>query len=622
MVETAEKQQFTFQAEVKQLLALLSHSLYQHREIALRELISNASDSLSKLRHVQLTDAGRRDEAPLEIELIPDAATSTLTVRDNGVGLTHDEMVSNLGTIARSGSLEFLKQLGDARGDISLIGQFGVGFYSAFMLADRVEVISRSYRDTAAWKWESDGSGSFSVEPAPEETPRGAQIRLHLKSDARELLDATHLKEVVSRYSTFVPFPIRLSGSRVNEQRPIWVEPKSQLTDEQYTEFYRFLTHGNATPLWKLHVSLDSPLQVHAIVYCGETNPELLGGSPMDQGLHLCAKRVLVQDDCRDILPEYLRFVVGLVDSADLPLNVSRETLQDGTVLRKIGTVLVKKILDSLSDLADEQPETFRKFIDQFGPILRSGVATDFLNREKIARLLRFRSTFGEPTDVTSLADYVKRVKPGQKQIYFAAASAPGIRTQSPSLEAFERRGLEVLFLNDPLDEIVFSHLGQFETMRLVSIDGSDVELPPDESADAAAAPPVGFSRVLELFKTALQGRASDVKESRRLTESPACLVNPLGAMSLQLQRAMQAANRGFTPTTPVLEVNPHSALIERLSVLSGNPDHDAFIQQCGEQLYADALLREGLPGDAESHSKRVLGFMLELANSRSSIVT
>ena len=379
----SDTQEFTFQTEIKQLLNILSHSLYQNREIAIRELISNASDSLNKLRHIQLSETQYRDDVPLEITLEPDKEAKVLVIRDSGIGLTHDELVQNLGTIAHSGSKEFLRSIastgGETKPDLSLIGQFGVGFYSAFMLAEKVEVVTRSYREQKGWRWESDGTGRFTITEIEGDVPRGAQIRLHLKDEMDEFTEPTRLKFIIRKYSTFVPHPIKLADETLNEQKPIWVEPKSQVTEDQYAGFYQWLTHhSEEKPLWHLHLSSDSPIQFHSILYCPPSNFELLGFGQIQHGVNLCAKRVLVQDDSQDLLPDYLRFLYGVVDSADLPLNVSRETLQDHKLVPKLKKVLTKKVLDYLADLSQEQPETFKKFAEQFGSILRTGIGSDF----------------------------------------------------------------------------------------------------------------------------------------------------------------------------------------------------------------------------------------------------
>lgn len=626
MPEVSEKQQFTFQAEIAQLLHILSHSLYQNREIALRELVSNASDALNKLRHIQLTEEQYRDDAPLEISLIPNKDQRTLTIQDNGIGLTHDELVQNLGTIAHSGSKEFLAKLADnAQGDLSLIGQFGVGFYSSFMLADRVEVVTRSYRETTGWRWESDGTGRFTVEPAEGDVPRGAQIRLHLKAGMDEFLEPYRLKDVVRRYSTFVPFPVKVDGQQVNEQRPIWVEPKSQVTQEQYDGFYQWLSHRSTEkPLWHLHLAADSPLQFQAILYCPATNFELLGFGRMEHGLTLCAKRILVQSDNQDLLPDYLHFLYGLVDSADLPLNVSRETLQDHLVIPKLRKALTKKVLDHLSHLAEEKPDDYRKFFEEFGAILRTGIASDFENREKVASLLRFHSTYGDDRNaLVSLDDYLKRAAEGQSQIYYLTGLNREALSAHPRLAPFRRRNLEVLLLVDPVDEFALAQLRRYKEKELISIDSADVKFPESTNpVDADVKPaPKSFPRVLELFRGALGDEVQDVRESSQLGEAPCALVNPQGGYSRLLQQVIKQQTKDYQVAKPILDVNPHAALISRLCELTNNPEHDDFIRECGRQLFANAQLLDGLNPDPQATAMRMLRFMEDLARSKSSII-
>ena len=636
-----QSQEFTFQTEIKQLLHILSHSLYQNREIALRELISNASDSLNKLRHLQLGHEQWRDANPLEITIQPHKEAKVLVIQDNGVGLTQEELIQNLGTIAHSGSKEFFQNLvssGKDGGspDLSLIGQFGVGFYSAFMLADKVEVVTRSYQETTGWRWESDGSGRYSITSAGDEVPRGAQIRLHLKQELEEFLDPNRLKHVVRRYSTFVPFPILLEGAVLNEQKPIWVEPKSQVSDDQHNAFYQWLTHRTEEkPLWRLHLSSDSPIQFHAILYCPPTNFELLGFGEIQHGLNLCAKRILVQDDCRDLLPEYLRFLYGVVDSADLPLNVSRETLQDHRLLPKLKKVLTRKVLDHLASVATDDPEAFQTFTRQFGSILRTGIGQDFENRERIAKLMRFQSTHtlgsglelpdGNEIRRTSLDDYLSRAAVGQDQIYYLAGMQVDAMSRHPHLEAFRKRNLEVLFLDDPVDEFALTQLRSFEGKDLISIDSAEVRFPESTNPVVETEKPQtpgNLTRVLELFRGALDKRVADVRQSERLTSSTCCLVNAEGTMSSQLQKVLSTTMKGFEMSKRVFEVNPHARLTERLCELAGNPENDEFIRECGRQLYSDALLLDGLIPDAEEVTNRSLRFMEELSRSRPVIVT
>jgi molecular chaperone HtpG len=622
--EHAQKQEFAFQAEIKQVLHLLSHSLYQSREIALRELVSNASDALDKMRFVSLTDDARRDCGPLEITIEPDEAARTLTIRDTGVGMTHEELIANLGTIARSGSGEFLKGLtaeDREKAQLSLIGQFGVGFYAAFMIADQVRVRTRSHRDE---------TGQFTVEPVADALPRGTEIILHLKEDAQDFASPHRIKEIVRRYSSFIPHPIKLApgGEVLNDQKPIWVEPKRQVTDEQHERFYQHLSHHpQEKPLWRLHVSVDSPIQFHAVLYCPASNMERMGFPRVEHGVSLCAKRVLVQSDCRELLPEYLRFLFGLVDSEDLPLNVSRETLQDNTVIRRIRGSLVKSIFDRLEQLAKDEPEAFQTFTDQFGALLKEGAIVDFPQRDRLAKLIRFASSHDADGKLdVSLDDYIGRMPEGQTRIYFLGGPDLAAIEKNPNLEVFRKRKLEVLYLTEPVDEFVMNALGSYSDKLLTSIDSDDLDLPDapaeekEKEAEASKAEP-GFDRVLTLFREAVGDRVREVRESRRLTDSPCCLVNADGSLSMQMQRILKMANQAVPEASRILEVNPKAPLIRRLSRLSANADHDAFIKECGIQLWSNALILEGVTPDARDLVGRIQNFMDEAAEKRSPLI-
>ena len=498
--------------------------------------------------------------------------------------------------------------------------------------------MTRSYKEQSGWRWESDGSGRFSIVPVEEEVPRGAQIRLHLKDEMDEFTDPMRLKFIVRKYSTFVPHPIKLGTETLNEQKPIWVEPKNQVTEEQHTGFYQWLTHhSEEKPLWHLHLSSDSPIQFHSILYCPPSNFELLGFGQIEHGINLCAKRILVQDDCRDLLPDYLRFLYGVVDSADLPLNVSRETLQDHKLLPKLKKVLVKKVLDHLAGLAEEQPESFKTFYQQFGPILRTGIGQDFENRERIAKLMRFHSTHtaaqatllagssgDKPVPPTvSLDSYLQRAVEGQSQIYYLSGPDLDALSRHPLLEAFRKRSLEVLFLDDPIDEFALTQLRRYENKDLISIDSADVTFPESTNlAEEELKPkPKNLTRVLELFRGALEGKLQDIRESSRLTESPCCLINPQGTMSNQLQKVLSHTMKEYEAPKRIMEINPYSALINRLCELSGNSDNDDFIRDCGRQLHANALILDGLIPEVEDTTSRTLRFMEELARSKSAIV-
>jgi molecular chaperone HtpG len=625
MSTTPNAQQYVFQAEIKQLLHLLSHSLYQSREIAIRELVSNASDALDKMRFVAMTDEAHRETGSLEIVVEGRPAAQELVIRDNGIGMSHDELVANLGTIARSGSLEFLRDISaKGKADVSLIGQFGVGFYSSFMLADRVRVRSRSYREASGWEWESDGSGTFTVVEA-EGLDRGTEVILHLKDDAKEFAEDYRIKTVLKTYSGFVPHPIRVGGQVVNDQKPIWVEPKSQVTEEQHARFYQYLSHrADESPLWHLHMAVDSPIQFRAIVYCPRTNVERLGFGRLEHGLNLCAKRILVQGDCRDLLPEYLRFLYGLVDSEDLPLNVSRETLQDNSVIRKIRTVLVKGVLDKLTAMAEEKPEEYLEFYRQFGSAIKEGIAIDPPNRDRVAKLLRFASSRSEDgSTLTGLDDYIKRAPEDSRAIYFLGGPDLASIRKSPSLEIFRKRNLEVLLLSDPIDEFVMTSLHQYGGRTLTSIDSADLELPGSEpeKTEEQPTPPGDFGRVLDLFRAALGNRVESVRASKRLTDSPCCLVNADGGLSLQMQRILKQNNRDFPISKRILEVNPDAPLIRRLATLSANPDNEPFIRQCALQLWANTLILEGETAEPEEMVSRVQSLMEQAAQAKSSII-
>lgn len=627
MTEPATPQQFTFQAEISRLLHLLSHSLYQNREIAIRELVSNASDALDKFRHVVLMDKKYDDGVELRIDVKPNAETKILSIIDNGIGMTRDELIQNLGTIAHSGSLDFLtKNAGDNQ-DLSLIGQFGVGFYSSFMLADKVEVITRSYREDAGWRWESDGSGTFVIEPQ-EVAARGTEIRLHLKRDMDEFSRSVRLQWILRTYSTFLAYPIFVDAERVNDQRPIWVEPKSQVTLQQYRQFFSFIAKRSEEEMsWHLHLTLDSPFQFHAILFCPTDNQELLGMGRIEHGLHLCAKRVSVQDNCQDLLPVYLRFLFGLVDSADLPLNVSREALQDNSVFRKIRKTLTKRVLSHLEEMAKDNVEDYRKFWLQFGSIMREGIAADFENRDQIARLLRYKSSHGDDREVlVGLDDYVSRMKEGQTELYFA--SGPDVRSieRNPNLEAFRSRNVEVLYLTDPIDEFVINNLYEFSAKRFVSIEDSNAKVAEIAQQAAEQKPeeektedkiPDGFDRVVTLFKEALGDRVEDIRASDRLTSSVACLVSKQGSFSAALERVLNTSSQEFKPAKRVLEINPKHPLITRLVGLPDSPDNIFFIKNCGQQIHSNLMLLDGVLPDPHETADRMLAFMSELAQKR-----
>ena len=634
MTAQTEKQQYSFQAEISQLLQLLSHSLYQNREITIRELVSNASDALDKFRYVSLISGQKQAADDLRVTIEPDKEKRILTIRDNGVGMTREELVNNLGTIARSGSLDFLKKAqkaGDKSVDLSLIGQFGVGFYSAFMLADNVEVVTRSYTEDTGWRWESTGDGNYTIGEVTEGVERGTSIRLHLKDGLDEFTEPVRLKFILRKYSTFVPHAIYLESEHVNDQPPIWVEPRNTLTEDQYNNFFEYLTHyPGQKPLWHLHLSADSTFQFYSILYCPDANLEKMGFGRTDHGLHLCAKRILVQNDNRNLLPDYLRFLRGIVDSADLPLNVSREALQDNTVFRKMQKVITKKVLDHLDSISSDSQDDYIRFYREFGVILREGVTSDFENRDRLAKLLRFGSTHSLMTsEMVSLEDYCSRIQEGQEQIYFACGTDADAVMRDPNLEVFRSRNLEVLILTDPADEFILSHLREFDKKEIVSVDSADLKLPPkattttesgeekSEQDQEAENIPENFDKVLGLLTEALGDQVQEVRRSERLTESACCLVNAQGSMSTTLQRVLRMNTPDFEMQKMILEINPNASLVRRMAELASNPDNNRFIQDCGRQLHANAMIMAGLAPNGNEMAARLQDFMLQLASQK-----
>ncbi|HBL48402.1 MAG TPA: molecular chaperone HtpG [Planctomycetaceae bacterium] len=616
MNEKTAPEKFTFQAEIKKLLDLLSHSLYQNREIAIRELISNASDALDKFRFISLTDESAKDDQPLEIRLEPDSEKRVLAITDNGIGMTHDELIENIGTIAHSGSLDFLsKAAGDKKEEVSLIGKFGVGFYSAFMLADKVEVLTRSYQDETGYKWESDGTGSFTIEPEAD-LPRGTSIRLHLRKDLDEYTNDTRLKFILKKYSTFVPYPIKIGDELVNDQKPIWIEPKTQLTQEQYDGFYQYLAHnGEEAARWHLHLSSDSPFQFHCILYCPQTNLELMGFGRTEHGISLCAKRILVQNDNRDLLPEYLRFLYGLVDSADLPLNISRESLQDNTVFRKIKKVLTKRVLSHLASIAKDDEEKYLEFYRQFGSALREGIGSDFENRDALAKLLRFPSSKGaSEKELFSLEAYLERAGEDQKQIYYLGGNDFNTIARNPNLEIFRKKGIEVLLLTDRIDEWLMSHLTEYQGKQFVDIARGDLDLgklegdeDKQEQEKAAEAKADLVKRIQEALKEHLQ----EVRVSHRLTDSPAVLVINEDDMGLQMRRILEASGQKAPESKPILEINPAHPLLDKLD---SEQDEDRFAD-LSHILFDQAALAAGEAlQDPGAYVRRLNALLVELS--------
>jgi len=593
-----------FKAEVRELLKLMIHSLYSHREIFLRELISNASDANDKLRFLSLSDPALAEGDPLAIWIEPDAKAGTLTVRDNGVGMTREEAVAHLGTIAKSGTAEFFSKLtGDAQKDSQLIGQFGVGFYSAFIVADEVEVLSRKAGAPAAEgvRWRSKADGEFTVERI-EHAPRGTTVILHLKDDAKEFADPWRLRSLVRRYSDHIAFPVHLPKTGeatletevVNQAQALWTRPRTEITDDEYRAFYKHITHDGTDPLAWSHNKVEGKREYTSLLYLPSHAPFDLYQRDAARGLKLHVRRVFIMDDAEQFLPLYLRFIKGVLDSSDLPLNVSRELLQSDPDVEAMRGALTKRALDLIARLAKDEPEKYATFWKEFGQVLKEGVGEDYANRDRLLPLLRFASTAdASDDDRVSLADYVARMKDGQKHIYYVLAESRAAARSSPSIEALRARGIEVLLLGDRVDQWIVGQFGEFEGKQLRDAARGDLDLGP--LAGEGGAPDAEKQReahrgLLERLKGTLGDQVEEVRPSQRLTDSPSCLVRGEHDLSEAMRRMLAAAGRDELPASkPVLEVNLSHPLLARLESL---PEGEAF-QELAQLVYDQAQLGE-----------------------------
>jgi molecular chaperone HtpG len=596
MTQTPEKH--TFQAEVTQLLDIVIHSLYTDREIFIRELVSNASDALEKLRHLQITEKEIfDDDLPLEINVTTDDTAGTITIQDHGIGMTREELVENLGTIAHSGTKSFLKALKESGGaaDAKLIGQFGVGFYSAFMVAKEVRVYSHSWhKDAAHLVWTSDGAGSYEIAET-EGQRRGCKIVVTLKDDCKEFARTHEARRILEHYSSFVPFPVNLNGERVNKVEAIWLRSKASIKDEEYTEFYKFQARALDEPRHRLHFSADAPLAINALLFTPKENPERFGFGRMDPGVALYCKNVLIDAHPKGLLPEWLRFLRGVVESADLPLNISRERMQDSALVKKLGNVITRRFLKFLEEEAEKNAEGYADFHKQFGNYLKEGVSIDFAHREQLSKLLRFESSATEKGKLTGLADYVARMPDSQKEIYFLHALSREAVESGPYLEAFKARGYEVLYLYEPIDEFVMSHLGKFADKNLVSADSSDLDL---GDAPTGAGEPLAkeeMDALLAWIRETLGERVGQVRSGARLVDSPAIALNSDKMLSPAMRRMLRMMKDDEAGDQPKLdlEINPRHTLVHSLNTLRTTDATKAAL--IAEQLYDNALLAAGI---------------------------
>jgi len=605
------KQIHAFQAEVKQILHLVTHSLYSNKEIFLRELISNASDACDKLRFEALDNASLYEDQPnLEVRVFFDAKAKTLTIRDNGIGMSADEAAAHLGTIAKSGTREFMAKLeGDQKKDANLIGQFGVGFYSGFIVADRITVETRRAGASAGQgvRWSSEGTGEFELEPIDKPT-RGTDVVLHLRDeDADEFLSTWRLKSIIGKYSDHISLPILMEKEEwdseaqkqvkkgewetVNKAAALWARAKSDITDTEYQDFYRQISYDQEPALAYTHNRVEGRSEYTQLLYVPAKAPFDLWNRDKRGGVKLYVKRVFIMDDAEALMPVYLRFVKGVIDSADLPLNVSRELLQESRDVKAIREGSAKRVLSMLEDVAENQKEKYAEFWKQFGAVLKEGIGEDFANRERLAKLYRFASTHAD--EGVSFEDYVKRMKEGQEAIYVITADTLAAAKASPQLEIFRKKGIEVLLLVDRVDEWMLSHLYEFEGHALTSVAKGAVDLgklQDEEEKKQAEAAAEAAKPLIERLKKALGSRAKDVRATTRLVDSPACIVVDEGDMSGHLARLLKQAGQGAPASQPILEVNPEHALVKKLDSAEGSEHFNDLAQI----LFDQALLAEG----------------------------
>lgn len=591
---TAEKQQHGFQAEVKQLLDIVIHSLYTDSEIFVRELVSNASDALEKARLKQLTENGiYQGDAELKIVITTDEENNTLTIQDFGIGMNRDELTENLGTIAHSGTKAFLEQLkekGDGNADV--IGQFGVGFYSAFMAGDEVEVYTHSWDPAAEnLKWTSDGSTGYSIEEVDEQA-RGCKMVIKLKEDKAEFSKADRVKEILEKYSNFVTFPIELNGERVNKVEALWLKSKSEVTEEEYKEFYKFIAHAWDEPKFTMHFSADAPLAINALLFVPGENQEQFGMGQMEAGVSLYCRKVLIDAKPQKLLPEWLRFLRGVIDSADLPLNISRETMQDSALIQKLNKLITKRFLKFLATQSKQDPEVYLEFYTKFGRFLKEGIATSFEHQEQLAGLIRFESTSTEAGKQTSFAEYIERAKDGQEEIYYLTGASRDVMTKGPYLEAFKARGLEVALFTDQVDQYVLDSMPEFKGKKLVPADRADIELD-DLEAEGEALDASSLAALSGWMKDTLGDRVEKVEAGKRLVDSPIAALAPKEAPNAQMMAMMKAMGQEVSTPKVTLEINPRSEVIKNLSRLQQSDNDLAAL--VAQQLTDNALLAAGL---------------------------
>ena len=622
---TQNTEKHEFQAEVKQVLDIVVNSLYTDKEIFVRELISNASDATEKLRHLELTEKNIQDsDLELEIKVQSDTDKNQITIQDFGIGMTREELIENLGTIAHSGSKAFLKSLQDSgEKNDNLIGQFGVGFYSVFMVADKVEVFTRSWKkDSESLCWSSDGSGSYEIEEIKDNHKRGTRILIHLNEKFKEFSEKQRLENIINNYSAFIQFPIQLNDEILKTMGALWLKNKKDIKKDDYKEFYKFQSKAFDEPQFWLHFNADAPLEINALLYTPNENMEGFGFGRMEAGVSLYCRKILIDEKPKNLLPEWLRFLRGVVDSSDLPLNISRESMQDSGLVQKLNKLLTKRYLKQLKEKASRSPKKYDEFWNKFGIFIKEGVTSDFTHRESLLNLLRYESSYTKEGELTSLSDYRSRSLDGQKDTYFLFGSNRSAVEKSPYLEAFTSRKIEVIFIYEAIDEFVMNHARSFEESTLVSADAADINLDDIHKLSEEDAEPINKEAeesMCAYFKDVLPG-IKEVSSSSRLTNSPAMIVNGDKMMTAQMKKMLKAMQKENIPTSEDslhLEINPKHPLIKNLAnIKTSQPDIAKLIAL---QILETSKVSAGLIEDPSALVQQNYKIMEHLTNSSKS---
>lgn len=607
---TKKVESYEYQAEIKKVLDVVVHSLYTNKDIFIRELISNAADALEKFRHVSLTeeDIIEKDLA-LNIKIELNKKSKTFTISDTGIGMTKDELIQNLGTVAHSGSKEFLEKLAENKENAAkLIGQFGLGFYSAFMVSSKVRVITRSYKKgSKGYIWTSDGVNNYSI-MQEEGIKRGTRIVVDLKKEYEKYAEEDNVKNIIKEYSNFVSSPIFIEDKKINTVQAIWVKNSKEVKDKEYDEFYKFFTNSPSEPFFHLHTSSDAPIQLKTLLFFPKENMEIFGFNRMEPGVNLYCNKILIESKVKEILPDYLRFVKGVVDSEDLPLNISRETLQDNLIVSKIKKFLTKRIISFLTDQSKKDEKKYLEFWKTFAPFIKEGINSDFDNRHKLAKLLRFETSKTKENKLTSFDEYLKRAKEDQKEIYFLHGKTRHEIENSPYLETFKASDIEVIYLYEAIDDFTMSALENYDKKKIVSADKSNIEIPKKgEDREDDKKSTENIEKLTKWMGKLFEKELEKVVLSDRLVNSPAIIVNPDDKMTQNMQKILKDAKGDMFPTgKKILEINPKHKLIKKLSKLVGSKKDEKLIKQIAEQIYDNALFNAGLDLDRSKMVNRM----------------